>query len=118
MKSKQKKLLKLFTGEYGEIHPLSSREVLFCWEYLKNKIDPVDAIYKAGYKPRNRSVAVKMLLRFLDKPNISQFLYFSWKKVPSRDYTLRMLLFFVTQRIDARKADIALNKYYKMSGKY
>lgn len=117
-KKKSIKKIKQYTGEYGEVHPLSPREILFCWEYLKNEIDPVDAIYKAGYKPKNRATAVKMLWRFLAKPNISQFLYLCWKKVRLRDYTLRILLFFIVQKINANKALSALNKYYKISGKY
>ena len=119
MKKNIKKTKKFkFIEKYRKEYVLSPKEKLFCEEYLKSNSASIDAVYKSGYKPKNRQAAIKMFDELLSRPNILQFIYLKMKKGNSHNNAMKHLLFLINQNIDLNKKASAINKYYRITGKY
>lgn len=108
-----------FTGLDGIEYTLTLKEKLFCEYYLKFKGSGIDAIYEAGYKPKNARVAASMAYENLIKPDISAYITLKLEEFGFNDDSVtKQHLYLINQFGDLNAKKGAIDMFYKLKGKY
>ena len=108
-----------FTGLDKVEYTLTFKEKLFCEYYLKFKGSGVDAIYEAGYKPRNSKVAASMAYNELIKVDISAYLALKLEEYGYNDDSVtKQHLYLINQFGDLPTKRAAIDMFFKRFGKY
>jgi len=108
-----------FIGLDGIEYKLTFKEKLFCEYYLKFKGSGIDAIYEAGYKPKNAKVAASMAYNNLIKVDISAYITFKLEDYGfNDDNAAKQHLYLMNQFGDLRAKRGAIDMFYKIKGKY
>ena len=103
----------------GNDYTLTFKEKLFCEKYLEFKGNGVDAIYEAGYKPKNARVAASMASEYLTKPNICAYITSKLEEYGFNDDNVtKQHLYLVNQFGDLKAKKGAIDMFYKLKGQY
>ena len=108
-----------FKGLDGEEYKLTLKQKLFCEAYLDFKGNGVEAIYQAGYKPKNVRVAASMAYDNLIKPDIMAYVNVKLEEYGFNDKNVeKQHLFLLNQfgNLIAKKS--AVDMFYKKRGDY
>ena len=108
-----------FTAENGVEYELTLQEKLFCEKYLEFKGSGVDAIYEAGYKPKNRMVAYAMGSEMLRKEHISAYINVLLTEYGyTDDNVTKQHLFLINQFGDLTAKARGVDMFHKIKGNY
>ena len=108
-----------FTGLDGVEYSLSMKEKLFCEKYLEAKGNGVEAVFEAGYKPKNARVASSMAYNLLIKVDISAYITTKLEEYGfNDDNATKQHLYLMNQFGDLPSKRGALDMFYKLGGKY
>jgi len=108
-----------FTGLDGIEYSLTLKEKLFCEYYLKFKGSGIDAIYEAGYHPKNSKVAASMAYNELIKVDISAYITLKLEEYGyNDDNATKQHLYLMNQFGDLNAKRAAIDMFYKLKGRY
>ena len=122
VKEKPKSVSKLrfftYTKDDDE-YTMTEKEKAFCDAYLKFGAKGVDAVYAAGYDPKNARVAAAIASENLTKPNIFNYINMKYEEYGfNDDDVLKEHLFLIKQDGDLSSKAKGVDMYYKKKGKY
>jgi len=120
-KPKQKSNPKTFTycARDGEEYKLNERQKAFCDAYLKFGAKGIDAVYEAGYNPRNVRVASSIAYENLTKPHIFNYINLKYEAHGfNDDDVMKEHLFLIKQDGDLGTKAKGIDMYYKKTGSY
>ena len=108
-----------FKGLDKKEYVLTLKEKLFCHKYLEFKGSGIDAIYEAGYKPKNAKIAASMAYENLVKPDISAYITIKLEEYGFNDENVeKQHLYLINQFGDLHAKRGAIDMFYKRFGKY
>lgn len=98
---------------------LSKKEKAFCQIYTQWGVTGVEAVYKAGYNPKNRNTAYSISSENLRKPKILEYIkkLYSEHQLTDADI-LREHRFLLQQQGNFAAKAKAIDMFYKKSGHY
>ena len=103
----------------GKTYILTEREKKFCEKYCEFRANGVQAIYSAGYKPKNAKVAKSMAYENLTKPHIFNYVATLYDEYGFTDENvLKEHLFLISQDGDLTNKAKGVDMYYKRKGLY
>lgn len=107
-----------FTGIDDKDYILTEKEKAFCEEYIKPFSNGVRAVIAAGYEILDKNTAKTIAYENITKPHISQYIQVLLQDVGLNDNTVdKALLFNITQTIDLKAKNGAIDQYNKMKGR-
>lgn len=108
-----------YTARDGQKYTLTEQQKAFCDAYLKFGAKGVDAVYEAGYKPKNVRVAYSIASENLRKPEIFSYINMKYEEYGfNDDDVLREHLFLIKQQGDLSSKARGIDMYYKKTGGY
>ena len=109
----------IYTATDGKKYRLTDKEKKFCESYLEFKGNGVDAIFEAGYNPKNRLIAAAMAYENLRKPHIFNYINLKLEEYGFGDENVeKQHLFLLNQQADFNSKGKAIDMFYKLKGKY
>lgn len=121
VKSKPVSKLKFFTYTFkdGKEYSMTEQQKKFCDAYLAFGAKGVDAVYEAGYKPKNVNVAYSISSENLRKPEIFNYINSKYEEFGFNDEdVLKEHLFLIKQQGDLGSKARGIDMYYKKTGGY
>ena len=119
VKTENKKGVFVYKGLDNKNYRLSTKEKMFCEAYLEFGASGIDAVYKAGYKPKNAMVAGAMAYEYLKKPQIFNYINLKLEEYGfSDDSVEKQHLFLLNQDADLKSKAKAIEMFYRKRGKY
>ena len=119
VKKKQQRGYFKFVGEDNKEYKLTLKEKKFVESYLEFKGNGVQAIYEAGYNPKNARVASSMAYSNLTKVDIMAYVNLKLEEYGYTDENVRKQhLFLLNQDANLNAKSKAIDMYYKKFGKY
>lgn len=108
-----------YTAKDGVLYSLNRREKAFCDSYLKFGAKGVDAVYEAGYNPKNVRVAYAIASENLSKPKMFNYINSKYEEYGfNDDDVLKEHLFLIKQDGDLASKAKGVDMYYKKKGIY
>ncbi len=108
-----------YTAKDGKEYTLELKQKLFCDYYLQFHARGIDAIYEAGYKPKNVKVAAVMAAENLMKPSIFNYIQMKYEEYGFNDEDIfKQHLFLINQDGDLSSKAKGVDMYYKKKGVY
>lgn len=103
----------------GKTYTMSVKERLFADYYLTFKGDGIQAVYEAGYNPKNSLVASAISYQNLRKPHILAYVNSKLEEYGFNDENVtRQHLFLLNQHADLKTKAKAIDMHYKLKGSY
>lgn len=103
----------------GKTYTMTLKERLFCEAFLDFKGDGVDAVYEAGYNPKNSMVAASLAHENLRKPNLIAYINSKLEEYGFNDDNVeKQHLFLLNQSADLKTKSKAVDMFYQLKGKY
>lgn len=100
-------------------YKLSEKEKKFCEIYCQFGVSGVEAIYEAGYSPKDKKTAYSMASENLRKPKILAYIEQLYKEYKFTDEdVMREHLYLIKQHYDLSSKARAIDMYYKKRGFY
>ena len=100
-------------------YTMTLKEKLFCEAYLSFKGNGIDAVYEAGYEPKNVRVAGAMASQLLRKLNIIAYINAKLEEYGFNDSNVeKQHLFTLNQYADLNAKNRAIDMFYKRRGSY
>ena len=100
-------------------YTLTQKEKAFCELYSNYGVSGADAIYDAGYKPKNRQTAYAMASENLRKPKFLAYIKQLYSEHSfSAEEVMREHLYLIRQHHDLSTKARAIDMYYKKNGMY
>ena len=98
---------------------LSLKQKHFCDYYLEGNGNATEAVIKAGYKVKNKTVAKSIASENLTKPYIIKYLNSLLETDGLNDTVVSLQLFFIiTQSADLSAKLRGIDIYFKLKGSY
>lgn len=98
---------------------LTKKERAFCECYCNYGCSGIEAIYEAGYKPKNKKTAYSMASENLRKPKILARIKELYKEHSfSEEEVMHEHWFLIRQHSDLSNKAKAIDMYYKKNGMY
>lgn len=108
-----------YTARDGTSYTLTERQKAFCDYYLQFGAKGVDAVYEAGYNPKNAKVAGSIASENLIKPSIFNYINSKYEEYGFNDEdVLKEHLFLIKQDGDLSSKGRGIDMYYKKVGAY
>jgi len=108
-----------YTASDGKKYILTEQQKKFCEKYCEFGASGVDAIYAAGYKPKNARVAAAMASKELVKVNIFSYIETLYDEYGFTDENVtKQHLFLINQDGDLTNKAKGLDMYFKRKGLY
>jgi hypothetical protein len=108
-----------YVAEDGIEYSMTFQQKKFCEAYLSFKANGVDAIFKAGYTPKNRLIASSMASDLLRQPNIFNYINSKFEEFGLNDDNVyKQHLFILNQNENLRVKQGAIDMMYKIRDKY
>jgi hypothetical protein len=108
-----------YQGSDGKTYKFSLQLKKFCDSYLELYGSGVDAIYAAGYEPKDRKIASCMAYEFLRYPHCIAYINDHLVEYGFSDTNVeKQHLFVMNQHADFQAKSKAIDMYYKLTGKY
>ncbi len=119
IKTANKKGFFKFKGLDGNNYKLTLKEKKFCLAYLDFSGNGVEAVFNAGYKPKNALVAKSIAYENLTKPHIIAYVDLKLEEYGFDDKNVeKQHLFTLNQFADLGAKNKAIDMYYKRKGLY
>lgn len=108
-----------YVSSDGQTYKMSYKMKKFCDSYLELYGSGVDAIYAAGYEPKDRKIASAMAYEFLRYPHCIAYVNDHLVEYGFNDNNVdKQHLFIMNQHADFQAKSKAIDMYYKLTGKY
>ena len=103
----------------GKTYTITEKEKKFCEKYCEFGASGVQAIYSAGYKPKNRAVAKVMASENLTKPHLFNYIETLYEEYGFTDENvIKQHLFLINQDGDLTNKAKGVDMYFKRKGLY
>lgn len=101
------------------VNQLTNKERAFCEYYCNLGCTAVEAIYEAGFKPKDRKTAYSMGSEYLRKPKILAYINQIFKNFQfSDEEIMHEHWYLIKQHRDLPSKARAIDMYYKKNGMY
>jgi len=108
-----------FTGLDNQEHTLTEKEKRFCEFFIHPFMTGTQAVILAGYEILDKNTAKVIASENLTKPNICQYITTLIDEAGLNDQVVdKHLLYNVTQYIDLKAKNTAIEIYSKMKGRF
>jgi hypothetical protein len=108
-----------YKAKDGNTYTLTKLEKAFCDYYMQFGAKGVDAVYEAGYDPKNARVAYSISCENLTKPHIFNYIQMHYEEYGFNDEdVMKQHLFLINQDGDLGSKAKGVDMYYKKKGVY